>query len=440
MLIDKLKSISKETIDKDNTKLGTYFPLTTNEKKDIEIFSSNDLCGLLIGLHYNLELKKDFKKEMFFNKVKNKFLNRMEDSENIDIINDIYFLDDKVPTLAPIMYMSNSKSNIDTKTKKAFKIFTQIFQTIEVNYENNKKFNFIEKIIYEEFKSNIQFTKNSLSSNSYIKFLDDIFSLDFTFLLKNEHYFNSQIKNLLKFYMLTYSLQLTLNVIDTPLETPCSKEIYFILNHEKAANTERKKIRTKGYKEFSKKFKRLFPSLSLLENISSIIDDKNLKYFHFSEIKETQDNLLFLRQIIVDYRNVKELEPKDSKIESVNDFIDLIFKSANEQFTIEESKKKAVITRFLAAFEEQIANSFLSSRGPSGKVLVLDQDTILLLTNLSIGNKEQLHFQDLIEEFNKRGIYFDSRSIDELISLYERVGNIDRKSDSGDAIYVRTTI
>ncbi|NQY07757.1 MAG: DNA phosphorothioation-dependent restriction protein DptG [Flavobacteriaceae bacterium] len=157
-----------------------------------------------------------------------------------------------------------------------------------------------------------------------------------------------------------------------------------------------------------------------------IASDKDLSTKDFSK-----DEITYIK---------KELKKEDFKIESVKDFIKSIFKSVNEQFIIEGSKKKAVIGRFSTAFEEQIGKTFLSNRGPSGKVLVLDQDTILLLTNLAIGDKEQLHFQELMERFNQRGVYFDSRSIDELINLYERVGNIDRKSDSGDAIYVKSTI
>jgi DNA phosphorothioation-dependent restriction protein DptG len=64
----------------------------------------------------------------------------------------------------------------------------------------------------------------------------------------------------------------------------------------------------------------------------------------------------------------------------------------------------------------------------------------LLLTNIAIEDRKQLRFQDLMHEFNQRGVYFDQQSQNTLVELYERVGNIDRKSDSGDAVYVKTTL
>ena len=70
----------------------------------------------------------------------------------------------------------------------------------------------------------------------------------------------------------------------------------------------------------------------------------------------------------------------------------------------------------------------------------MDQDRLILLTNIAIGDKKKVRFQELLNEFNSRSIYFDIKSQVELINVYEKVGNIERKSDSGDAVYVKTTI
>ena len=47
---------------------------------------------------------------------------------------------------------------------------------------------------------------------------------------------------------------------------------------------------------------------------------------------------------------------------------------------------------------------------------------------------------ELLEEFKSRGVYFDKKTQQSLIGFYERVGNVERMSDSGDAVYVRKTI
>jgi DNA phosphorothioation-dependent restriction protein DptG len=63
-----------------------------------------------------------------------------------------------------------------------------------------------------------------------------------------------------------------------------------------------------------------------------------------------------------------------------------------------------------------------------------------LLTNLCIGESEKLRLHELLIEFQKRGVFFDKSSEECLIDLFERMGNVERMSDSGDAVYVKKTI
>ena len=72
--------------------------------------------------------------------------------------------------------------------------------------------------------------------------------------------------------------------------------------------------------------------------------------------------------------------------------------------------------------------------------MIINQDYLLLLTNLTIGSDKRMQFQKLIKGFKNRGVWFDQQSEQALIEFYERVGNLERMSDSGDAVYVRKTI
>ena len=64
----------------------------------------------------------------------------------------------------------------------------------------------------------------------------------------------------------------------------------------------------------------------------------------------------------------------------------------------------------------------------------------MLLTNLAIGEKERLRFHELIKAFELRGVFFDKQSQQNLVDLYERMGNVEKMSDSGDAVYVKKTV
>lgn len=73
-------------------------------------------------------------------------------------------------------------------------------------------------------------------------------------------------------------------------------------------------------------------------------------------------------------------------------------------------------------------------------MLVLNQDYIILLTNLVVGERTNSVSTKLIAAFKQRGIFVDKQTEQELIKFYERIGNVERMSDSGDAVYVRKTI
>jgi DNA phosphorothioation-dependent restriction protein DptG len=87
-----------------------------------------------------------------------------------------------------------------------------------------------------------------------------------------------------------------------------------------------------------------------------------------------------------------------------------------------------------------ILDPFIQRRGRAGQVLTFNQDYIVLLTNLAIGEREKLRFHEVIKEFEARGVFFDKQSQECLINFYERMGNVERMSDSGDAVYVRKTV
>ncbi len=45
--------------------------------------------------------------------------------------------------------------------------------------------------------------------------------------------------------------------------------------------------------------------------------------------------------------------------------------------------------------------------------------------------------RDVFVEFEKRGVFLDRYSKEEIVELYERMNILDKKSDSGEAKYVK---
>ncbi len=436
MLISKLKEINLEDIPTSNPSPKKYFLLTSNEDKNLSsAYITEDIAGQLIAIQLNKQLKTNFSTELFISKIIDHFKKKMNEEEYAEIIKDIYFADNNVPTLSPIMYMAKPYKSIDAKTKKSLDIFKKMLQKNQIQPELKVDLSFIEEEIYNIFHTFIETKQHDAQSSSYVNFLDATFTKDFLFLLHNQHYFKTQIDRFLKFYLFTYSAQLILNIHSAPLEKPKSQKLFFILNHEKASS-ERKNLTNNGYKTLLEKTRYMFPYLSLLESLTNSTKIDNLKLYHFNEIVDSEDNIFIMDELTRNYRVAKSLSASLIKSSSITEAFQTLLASTMEQF--KTSNKQGVLERFVAAFEKQISGPFFQSRGRSGKVLVLDQDTILLLTNLAIGDKKQLRFQELMDEFRERSVYFDPKSEDALLELYERVGNVDRKSDSGDAVYVKS--
>ena len=81
--------------------------------------------------------------------------------------------------------------------------------------------------------------------------------------------------------------------------------------------------------------------------------------------------------------------------------------------------------------------NFAKRRGILGYSLSLDSDLLLLLTRICVGDEEKIRLKELWEGLETRGIYLDSLSKDQVITYFEKVNLLEKKSDSGDAQYIR---
>ncbi len=79
-------------------------------------------------------------------------------------------------------------------------------------------------------------------------------------------------------------------------------------------------------------------------------------------------------------------------------------------------------------------------RGSLGYNLNLNEEDIILLTKICIKDNEKLKLSVLFKQFEKRGISFDRDSRAKIIQLYEKLNLLEKKSDSGDAQYVRSIL
>ena len=87
-----------------------------------------------------------------------------------------------------------------------------------------------------------------------------------------------------------------------------------------------------------------------------------------------------------------------------------------------------------------VQKNFAKRRGQLGYNLNITEDDIILMTKICINNNEKLKLNKLFEEFELRGLFFDRDSKMKIVQLYEKLNLLEKKSDSGDAQYVKSVL
>ena len=70
-------------------------------------------------------------------------------------------------------------------------------------------------------------------------------------------------------------------------------------------------------------------------------------------------------------------------------------------------------------------------------MLTITEEMLIFLTKLVIKNDEQMSLNEVFRQFEMRGVFLDQPSKNEVIRFYTKLNLIEKKSDSGDAQYVK---
>lgn len=427
-----------------SNKLTTYTPIRSkDENKEIDWQS-------IVGLFLSNICNKDFNVdtvEGFKIRCQEAFESIFNDKNDWNLIEKIYFSSDDLFKISPDFLILKSKSRKleQHNIRIAEMYFNLVENKVNLDFEN-AQVNFIEREINEilnQTKKN-KYEKYVVTEEAYLPYLSDNFMNDLLFLSKHPKYFIASIEKFLKLYGFLYSGQLALNLYDIFSE-PSNKELYFILETEKASG-ERSFIKNYGYSLFNRRLEKVFPLLSMNEQLQTQFDTI-LPFWKFS--KKLEDNELnknILKNFLEEFTKLKGFE-FDSTINtnsSLREILGEISKIAVKQFNTDfqevNQSRIDVNNRIVNAYVKKLCKDFIQYRGAAGATLVINFDFFLLLTNLCIGERDKLRLNELLTEMENRGVYFDKKSHAEIIKFYERVGNVERMSDSGDAIYVKKTI
>lgn len=281
----------------------------------------------------------------------------------------------------------------------------------------------------------------------YLPFIRELFIKDFTFLMSDEELYKNSISRLLEYYNMFYISQLCIKLSKfekADLTTP--ETIYYTLSWE---STSKNRTAYKyGYENFKSSMNSLFSHAIALEFLNHNDLNEQLGYVELYELFKNNDEERItseIEELINEYK--KRICDKDWDLfqPSIKNSGSRAFDKVYELFeAIEFQFKNSGRTRAYEAyknwFKRFVEENFGKRRGSLGYNLNLTEEDIILLTKICINTNEKLKVSTLFNEFEKRGICFDRDSKIKIISLYEKLNLLEKKSDSGDAQYVKSVL
>jgi len=267
------------------------------------------------------------------------------------------------------------------------------------------------------------------------------FSKDFLFLCSNENLFINNIDKLLSYYLFFYISQVILKLRQGFDGDETTVPVYYFLDWEKIS---RSRISyEQGWRMIQKKSENIFAYTNLLQILNCTIDGAGIGSFQDiyglleslsnEEIDLFENDINIINGRIMSALNLDHHMSSHKNIFGKYDYLDTLLQ------TIIESKetRKAAFDRYEKRIKDIADVGFLKPRGQLGSTLNLKQDWIIFLTRICIGHEEKIRLNDLWSKLKKRGINFDQFSKEIIVEYFEKINILEKKSDSGDAQYVR---
>jgi len=421
-----------------NNDAQKYLPIGPQSLKDQELN-----WNLVYQCVYErlLGLQCEFKNlPQLFDKITEDILSNREKKELKNLIENVYLNESSLNTISPYLNLI-CQDKAKARTKTMVSIFSSMlsgFKPLDIDFSGA---NFVEGTINSIIKSRCKPFYESSVDVAYLPFLAELVKTDLRTLSSNPNWLADEFTHFIELYSFLYLTQLSLHLglVNQRFEKPKSQEVYFILETEKASK-ERHECNYRGYSRILSKPNGfaldIFSHLGYLELLSDLpiwmLSNTGIDSPKAQDVNTL--NRLICEQFAIYFNGERE-----SIEEAIND--GLYYHKQLFKKTSKTSTRSSRNINVYNAYKDSFALNFKSDRKAAGGWhFQLSTSTILLVTNLIIGPSNKLLINDVIDGFKQRGIFFDLKSRNALLKVYENIGNVEKLSDSGDAVYVKSTV
>ena len=351
-----------------------------------------------------------------------------------------------------------SDESITTKDRKKYgdgqkKLANYLFSMLSEEMEglvSNKTNNLFTKILKEALTSSFTNPSDGISREyTALPFIKESFTEDFKWMMEQDEAVKVKYLHLFLHFYACYSVTQTIANLN-PKKTAsitAPAQFYFILNSEKASVNHDAVVRGWSYHIPKPTLDKLYGKSQALDILNSVLGG-NIGYYSdvfdalsstsFEDNRDACNELLKLYQAqkreVFSRRTSEEgsIEEIDTTVNSYSDFFDKL------EYLCTGLQSPSYISRMRKKVIDLLSVRFLQSRR-GNFVLVLDNEMLTFLIALFTKSKKT-KLEDMYKRFNSYGIHFNRGSRMTIEDYLLKLNLLDRKSDSGEAQYVKVVL
>jgi len=343
----------------------------------------------------------------------------------------------------------DGKKYSDGQRKLASYLFSATLDST-ISFGGNQDNNLFIKILRESMINFYPLPDDARKKEyTILPFIRESFAKDLEWLLEQEESVKVKYIHTLLYFYACYGVTQAIVQISHKKDVPIDKPVpfYFILNSEKASVNHDAVLRGWSYQIPKASLDKLYGKSQALDILNSVLGGNVGLYPDIlTKLKDTpfEDNKLLCEELLKKYQNEKRAVFEGRKSESGSiDEIDTTVESYEEfceklELLCTGLQSPSYISRMRKKVIDLVSAKFLQSRR-GNFVLTLDNEILTFLIALfTQGNKTKL--EDVYKLFNSYGIFFNRDSRIAIENYLLKLNLLDRKSDSGEAQYVKIVL
>ncbi|KQS37703.1 MULTISPECIES: DNA phosphorothioation-dependent restriction protein DptG [unclassified Exiguobacterium] len=310
------------------------------------------------------------------------------------------------------------------------------------HFQTTEEMDIITTVLMEQLSPVARYDQGEETYRSLFPGLEERFQEDVAHMRRNPKFLIENLSALLVHYAFTSITQTIFKVNKIGhFEAHHLQPLYFLLRWEKGAKW--RENYESGYRLIKYGLEHFYAhehALNILSMNDFIGHDKNRLYHDYFEFfaEKPEGRQPFISSI---YEWLEEEYATWTKQDVPHNLEGKTLRDAFEDLhrTIRMGVSKELNSRYPKTLEMLVKQFYRKNGGSLGTLLSLSQEQLLMLVAVSV-KEERIELRELWKRLEERGVWFDYNSKEEVVKLLDKLNYLEKKSDSGDAQYVKSIL